>query len=108
MAKTYDVPLDTFAAGSMDQYAPELVSPAAVFLAHESCRLDGAMLVAGGGTVMRVAFVCNEGITDEHMTPEAVAEGLDKILDLSDSNEVIIETLTGDEIAEAREALAAD
>jgi NAD(P)-dependent dehydrogenase (short-subunit alcohol dehydrogenase family) len=108
MAKTYDVPLDTFAAGSMDQFAPELVSPAAVFLAHESCRLDGAMLVAGGGTVMRVAFVCNEGITDEHMTPEAVAEGLDKILDLSDSNEVIIETLTGDEIAEAREALAAD
>lgn len=108
MAKTYDVPLDAFPADTMDQFKPELVSPAAVFLAHDSCQLDGALLVSGGGQVMRVAFVCNEGITSDHMTAEDVAAGLDKLLDLSDGHEVIIETLTGDAIAEARETLAAD
>jgi len=104
MAKTYDVPESTFDAGSMDQYAPELVSPAAVFLAHESCELNGEVLISGGAQVMRMAFVCNEGITDEKMTPEVVAENLTKIMDLSDAHEVKIELLTGDVIAAAREA----
>lgn len=103
MAKTYDVPIETFDSGSMDQYAPDLVSPAAVFLAHESCRLDGALLVSGGGQVMRIAFVCNEGITKEHMTPEDVAENLDKLQDISTAQEVIVQTLAGDEIEAARE-----
>jgi NAD(P)-dependent dehydrogenase (short-subunit alcohol dehydrogenase family) len=103
MAKTYDVPVETFDSGSMDQYAPELVSPAAVFLAHESCTLDGALLVSGGGQVMRIAFVCNEGITNPDMTPEDVAAGLDRLQDLSTAEEVIVQTLAGDEISAARE-----
>lgn len=103
MAKTYDVPVETFDSGSMDQYAPELVSPAAVFLAHESCRLDGALLVSGGGQVMRIAFVCNEGITKADMTPEDVAENLSTLQDLSTAQEVIVQTLAGEEIEAARE-----
>jgi hypothetical protein len=104
MAKTYDVPESTFDGGSMDKFAPEFVSPAAVFLAHESCNLNGEFLISGGGQVMRMAFVCNEGITKEDLTPEDVAENLDTIMDLSDAHEVKIELLTGDEIAAAREA----
>jgi len=108
MAKTYDVPESLFDSGSMDQYAPELVSPAVVFLAHESCELNGEVLISGGGQVMRMAFVCNEGITDEKMTPEIVAENLGKIMDLSGAHEVKVEMLTGDEIGAAREAAGAD
>jgi hypothetical protein len=108
MAKTYDVPESLFDSGSMDQYAPELVSPAAVFLAHESCDLNGEVLISGGAQVMRMAFVCNEGVTDEKMTPEIVAENLAKLMDLSDGHEVKVEMLTGDEIGAAREAAGAD
>ncbi len=108
MAKTYDVPESVFDAGSMDKFAPDLVSPAAVFLAHESCHLNGEVLISGGGQVMRMAFVCNEGITMDAMTPELVAENLATIMDLSNAHEVKVETLTGDEIASAREAVAAD
>jgi NAD(P)-dependent dehydrogenase (short-subunit alcohol dehydrogenase family) len=104
MAKTYDVPESVFDSGSMDQYAPELVSPAAVFLAHESCQLNGEVLVSGGAQVMRMAFVCNDGITNQYMTPEFVAENLATIMDLSGAHEVKVEILTGDEIGAAREA----
>jgi NAD(P)-dependent dehydrogenase (short-subunit alcohol dehydrogenase family) len=103
MAHTYDVPVELFDSGSMDQYAPELVSPAAVYLAHDSCPLNGEILISGGGQVMRMAFVCNEGITNDAMTAEDVAAGLDKIMDLSDGHEVKVETLAGDEISAARE-----
>jgi NAD(P)-dependent dehydrogenase (short-subunit alcohol dehydrogenase family) len=108
MAKTYDVPESTFDAGSMDSFAPELVSPAAAYLAHESCALNGEVLISGGGQVMRMAFVCNEGITKENVTPEDVAENLSTVMDLSGAQPVQVETLTGDEIAAAKEALAAD
>jgi NAD(P)-dependent dehydrogenase (short-subunit alcohol dehydrogenase family) len=104
MAKTYDVPESAFDAGTMDVYAPELVSPAAVYLAHESCALNGEVLISGGGQVMRMAFVCNEGITNEKMTPEHVAENLEAIMDLSTAQEVKVEMLTGTDIAAAREA----
>ena len=36
LAHVYDSPPDAFGA-SMPQYAAEFVSPAAVYLAHESC-----------------------------------------------------------------------
>lgn len=104
MAKTYDVPETTFDSGSMNVFAPELVSPAAVYLAHESCDLNGEVLISGGGQVMRMAFVCNEGIASDQMTPEHIAENLTTIMDLSNAHEVKVETLAGDEISAAREA----
>ena len=67
------------------KFAPELVSPAAVFLAHESCVLNGEVLISGGGQVMRMAFVGNEGIAKDDMSPEDVAENLGTIMDLSDA-----------------------
>ncbi len=108
MAKTYDVPESVIDGSVMDVFAPELVSPAAAFLAHESCELDGAVLISGGGQVMRMAFVCNEGITKEDMTPEDVAENLNTLMDLSGAQEVIVQTLAGDTITAAREAAGTD
>jgi hypothetical protein len=104
MAKTYDVPEELLPADMMDQYAPELVSPAAVYLAHPSCPLNGEVLISGGGQVMRMAFVVNEGITDEKMTPESVADGLDVLLDLSSANEIKVAPMTGEALADAQEA----
>jgi NAD(P)-dependent dehydrogenase (short-subunit alcohol dehydrogenase family) len=104
MAKTYDIPEEMLPADMLAQFAPELVSPAVVFLAHDSCPLNGEVLISGGGQVMRMAFVVNEGITSEKMTPEDVAAGLDALLDLTGANEVKVETVTGEALAEAKDA----
>src|SRR5205823_4946706 len=58
-------------------FAPELVSPVAAFLAHESCPLNGVVLVAGGGQVQRLTIMENPGINVGGLTPEDVAANLD-------------------------------
>jgi NAD(P)-dependent dehydrogenase (short-subunit alcohol dehydrogenase family) len=94
LAKTYDLPEDTFTeSGQMDRFRPELVTPAAIFLAHESCPLNGEVLVSGGGQVMRLVFMENEGITKDDLTPEDIADNFDHVMDLSDAHEVSVETL---------------
>jgi NAD(P)-dependent dehydrogenase (short-subunit alcohol dehydrogenase family) len=84
LAKTYDLPGDSFAE-VMQRFAPELVSPAAVFLAHESCTLNGELLVSGGGQVHRIAAVMTKGIGHEQMTPEVVAQNLAALMDMTDA-----------------------
>ena len=94
LAKTYDLPEDVFTeSDTMAQFRPELVSPAAVFLAHESCALNGEVLVSGGGQVMRMVIMENEGITKDALSPEDIADNLDQLMDLSNAHEVAVETL---------------
>ncbi len=90
MAKTHDLPESAFVDGRLDRFAPELVSAAAVFLAHESCELSGEVLIAGGGQVMRMAMVANRGISSEGMTPEHLAANLAEAMDLSSAQEIRI------------------
>jgi NAD(P)-dependent dehydrogenase (short-subunit alcohol dehydrogenase family) len=92
LSHTYDAPEEMF-HGSMEQFAPELVSPAAVYLAHESCALTGEVLVSGGGQVMRLALLESQGITDENLTPEKVAESIDKVMDLTDAQVMTVGVL---------------
>jgi NAD(P)-dependent dehydrogenase (short-subunit alcohol dehydrogenase family) len=88
MAKVYDLPEDVF-EGAMAAFPPELTSPAAVYLAHESCSLNGVILVCGGNEVLRMAFAQNAGYrSDDPITVEAVAEHLDQILDMSGAHVV--------------------
>jgi NAD(P)-dependent dehydrogenase (short-subunit alcohol dehydrogenase family) len=97
LAKTYDVPLEVFTEGdTMDKYRPELVSPAAAFLAHESCELVGEVLVSGGGQVFRLALMANDGITKDALSPEDVADNIDTLMDMSAANEVLVGTLRGE------------
>src|SRR5262249_37618150 len=70
-------------AGVMTALPPDLVSPAAVFLAHEFCRLNGEVLVAGGGQVQRLAVLASAGIHRESLTPEDIAADLGTVLDLT-------------------------
>jgi NAD(P)-dependent dehydrogenase (short-subunit alcohol dehydrogenase family) len=95
LSHVYDTPAEAF-GGSMDLFAPEFVSPAAVYLAHESCTLVGELLVAGGGQVMRLALVESVGITNEKLTAEDVAEQIDQILDITGAPAVTVGVLMGD------------
>jgi hypothetical protein len=69
----------------MVAFPPELASPAAVYLAHESCPLNGVILVCGGGQVLRLAFCENEGFRTDAMSPETIAENIGLIADMSDA-----------------------
>jgi NAD(P)-dependent dehydrogenase (short-subunit alcohol dehydrogenase family) len=80
LSHVFEAPKENFQ--DMSQFAPHRVSPAAVFLAHESCNLRGELIVSGGGNVLRLALVESQGIYDENITPEMVAEGIDKVMDL--------------------------
>jgi len=82
MSKTYDVPAEFFVE-SMKAYPPELASPAAVYLAHESCHLNGVILVCGGGQVLRMAFAENDGFKSDSLTVEDIAANIDQIVDMT-------------------------
>ena len=65
-----------------DDWLPEYVSPAVAFLAHDSCRLNGEVLVSGALRVRRMAVIETEGITlTGGVTPEDIAENLDQVMD---------------------------
>jgi NAD(P)-dependent dehydrogenase (short-subunit alcohol dehydrogenase family) len=64
---------------------PELCAPAAAFLAHEACPLNGELLQIGMGSVSRLAVVHTQGISKDPLTAEDIADNLDAILDVSDA-----------------------
>jgi NAD(P)-dependent dehydrogenase (short-subunit alcohol dehydrogenase family) len=64
---------------------PELCAPAAAFLAHESCPLNGEVLQIGMGSVARIAVVRSQGISKDPLTAENIADNIDSILDLTDA-----------------------
>jgi NAD(P)-dependent dehydrogenase (short-subunit alcohol dehydrogenase family) len=64
---------------------PELCAPAAVFLAHDSCALNGEVLQIGMGGVARLAVVHTQGISKDSLTAEDIAANLDSILDVTDA-----------------------
>jgi NAD(P)-dependent dehydrogenase (short-subunit alcohol dehydrogenase family) len=96
LAHTYDLPEEAFQGGIMDQLQPDLVAPVAAFLAHESCQLNGEIFPTGGGQVMRIAVIQNDGFTKPDLTPEDVAANLDRVMDMSGAHEVKVETLLSD------------
>jgi len=77
--KTFGMPRE-MVAGVMSAMLPELVAPVAAFLSHESCALNGEVLVAGGGQVQRMLVQLTPGIQNGDLTPEHVAENLDAIM----------------------------
>jgi NAD(P)-dependent dehydrogenase (short-subunit alcohol dehydrogenase family) len=89
LGNVHDQPAERFAAlGNV--FMPELCSPAAIYLAHESCPLNGAMLVCGGGRVMRMGFWQNEGLTSAALTVEEIAAQIGSIADYGTAAEVVV------------------
>jgi NAD(P)-dependent dehydrogenase (short-subunit alcohol dehydrogenase family) len=51
---------------------PDLVSAAALFLAHESCTLSGECIAAGAGRVSRVFLAESDGYYDPDISPDSI------------------------------------
>jgi NAD(P)-dependent dehydrogenase (short-subunit alcohol dehydrogenase family) len=64
---------------------PEMCAPAVVFLAHESCPLNGEVLQIGMGAVARIAVVYSQGLFKSPLTAEDIAQNLDAIMDVSNA-----------------------
>ena len=64
---------------------PDLCAPAAAYLAHESCSLNGEILQAGMGVVARIAVLCSNGLAKQGITAEDIADNLEKIMSLEDA-----------------------
>jgi NAD(P)-dependent dehydrogenase (short-subunit alcohol dehydrogenase family) len=82
LSHVYERPPEAFAA-NMARFAPELATPAVVYLSHESCTLNGVILVCGGGQVIRMAVMENQGLSSDALTPEKIAANIDKVVDMS-------------------------
>jgi NAD(P)-dependent dehydrogenase (short-subunit alcohol dehydrogenase family) len=81
-----ETPREPGAESALDRMDPELVAPAAAYLAHESCTLNGEVLIAGGGDVMRLAPIVTRGIArGKALSVEDIAESIDAILDGTDA-----------------------
>jgi NAD(P)-dependent dehydrogenase (short-subunit alcohol dehydrogenase family) len=64
-----------------DAYAPEMITPVVVYLAHRSCQVNGHFYSVGAGKVCRVFVGSTPGIEDPGLTPELVAAEIDRIDD---------------------------
>jgi NAD(P)-dependent dehydrogenase (short-subunit alcohol dehydrogenase family) len=77
-------------ARAMTYMAPELTAPVAALLSHESCPLNGEVLVAGAGKVMRLVAMQTRGIDHDALTPEYLARNLDAVMDLAGARHIPI------------------
>lgn len=66
-------------------FSPDAVSPVALYLAHQSCVLNGEWISAAGGRASRVVFQESAG-KDGIATPEDMAAGIDRVLVMDESS----------------------
>jgi hypothetical protein len=64
---------------------PEQVSQVVAWLADENCPVSGETLFTGGGQVSLQFTALTEGLTDLHLTPEAVHAHHQAIVDTNNS-----------------------
>ena len=64
---------------------PAVVAPAATFLAHRSCRLNGETLFVAPNDISRIAVIKTTGYIADEVSTEDIAEHLDEIMDLTDA-----------------------
>jgi len=89
LGHVHELPPERFAPlGNV--FLPELCSPAAIYLAHESCPLNGAMLICGGGQIMRMGFSQNQGLTSASLSVEEIASNIEVVADMRAASEVAV------------------
>lgn len=84
MAEIFEVSMED-AKAMIAPFAPEAVAPVGAFLAHESCQLNGMVLVAGGGQVQRLAIMESPGVTVAGLTMEDVAANIGAVTSMTDA-----------------------
>lgn len=87
MAANMSLP-DEVAGNLAAAMVPEQCAPAAAYLAHRSCSLNGEVLQVGLGAVARIAVVQSQGIWRQCLTVEDIAEHLSSIVDIGGAHEV--------------------
>ena len=68
-----------------ERLTPSLVAPVVAMLAHSSCPLNGEVLITAGGRVARLLVGQTRGWFSPALTPEAVLDHLDEILEPADA-----------------------
>lgn len=63
---------------------PELVSPVVALLASEDCPVNGEVITAGAGRVMRTFIATTTGYRNDNLTPEDLAANWDTVMDSSE------------------------
>jgi NAD(P)-dependent dehydrogenase (short-subunit alcohol dehydrogenase family) len=84
MSHVYGRPAESFARMG-DLFPPELATPGVVYLSHDSCTLNGALLCCGGGQVLRMSIMQNAGYRSANLTAEEIAANIDQVMDMSEA-----------------------
>jgi hypothetical protein len=85
LARTMDAPVENFTGEFFTNMKPEYVSPAVAFLAHESCTLNGEVLMCGDKQAKRLALIETQGLVfPDEPTPEYLADNVEKLMDPTD------------------------
>lgn len=66
---------------NVDRLSTSSVSPVVLYLAHESCELNGELLSVAAGRVARICTITAPGLYSETLTSEQVAANLPTIMD---------------------------
>lgn len=66
---------------NVDRLSTSSVSPVVLYLAHESCALNGELLSVAAGRVARICTITAPGLYSETLTSEQVAANLPTIMD---------------------------
>ena len=69
---------------------PEMNAPAAAFLAHESCALNGEVLHVVPGRISRLVMVDTRGFSKDGITAEDIAAHLDEIMDPTEASVSVV------------------
>lgn len=72
---------DAHPSVNVDRLSTATVSPVVLYLAHETCALNGELLSVAAGRVARICTITAPGLYSEHLTSEQVAENLPSIMD---------------------------
>jgi NAD(P)-dependent dehydrogenase (short-subunit alcohol dehydrogenase family) len=72
---------DSHPTVNVEKLSTTTVSPVVVYLAHESCTLNGELLSVAAGRVARICTITAPGLYSENLTSEQVAENLQTIMD---------------------------
>lgn len=65
-------------------FAPELAAPTLVWLAHDSCTVNGAVIGAMAGSTSRIMITETRGYQSRTPSPEAISQHQEAILDLGE------------------------
>jgi NAD(P)-dependent dehydrogenase (short-subunit alcohol dehydrogenase family) len=93
MSMTSRIAPPAWQSGEGDEWSkrldPALISPAAAWLVHEDCTLNGQVLSIAGGRVARFFMGLTEGFANETLTLENVRDGSDGLFVADEPFEVL-------------------